>query len=194
MSSVYFQLAALAVVFTGFGFLLHAFYFGGNRRSRLTGELERFREEVNLKESELLQAEEEAAKAGRIIQSQEKQLQQKAAEMDRLRQLASRQDKAIELLQKDAEAIRRAITGSPASSKSIEDALSSIAPAFSEQLNAPISNPPAPVHIVEKSARTVADEPDTRPEQPAQDSTPSWKENLDNIISILDTMEKEVDK
>src|SRR3974377_558149 len=126
MSSIYVQLALLALIFSSFGFLLHAFYFGDTRQKRLTGELKGQHDELERKRRELAQLEEAAQKSERVIQSLEKQLQQRASEMEHLKQLASRQDKAIELLQKEAEVIRTALGGSAKSVKAVQNVLDSV--------------------------------------------------------------------
>jgi TolA-binding protein len=195
MSSIYVQLALLALTFSCFGFLLHAFYFGGSRQKHLTKELSEIRKDIENRERELRQAEEATQKADRVIQSLEKQLQQKAIEMEHLKQLATRQDKAIELLQKEAEFIRAAMSGSAKSVKSVQEALSAVSP---------VPQPPMPIHVEALPVPSIpVQEPQQRSHQeispvasavPGHGTAPAWKENLDNIISILDTMEKEVEK
>jgi len=182
MSSIYIQLALLALIFSSFGFLLHAFYFGDSRQRRLTKELHDLQQELEQKDRELLQNEEASQKAVRIIHSLEKQQQQKAVEMDHLKQLAARQDKVIEMLQKDAEEIRAAVSGSAKSVKSVQEALSTVAP---------LSQPPIPIREHQQRPRQEMPAPAPVPDHA---DAPAWKENLDNILSILDKMEKEVDK
>ncbi len=190
MSNIYIQLAVLVLIFASFGFLLHAFYFGDSRQKRLGKELSALKKALEEKERESRQAEEAGQKSDRVIQSLEKQLQQKAVEMEHLKQLAARQDKAIEMLQREAEAIRAAVSGSAKSVKSVQDALSAVAPVPMEP---EITPPETPVPIQKP-------QPQTRPEMPpvatlpGRQEAPAWKENLDNILSMLDTMEKEVDK
>ncbi len=210
MSSIYFQLALLALIFACFGFLLHAFYFGDSRQKRLSKEIGDLEKELEQKGRELLQAEEGTQKADKVILSLEKQLQQKAVEMEHLKQLAARQDKAIEMLQKDAEVIRAAVSGSAKSVKSVQQALAAVDPfpppppaeappappiKFRErERHPPAEMPPAPpVNIREREQHAPAEMPPAAT-IPAPSETPTWKENLDNILSILDTMEKEVDK
>ena len=181
MNSVNLELALLALVFVSLGFLLHAFYFGDSRYRRSSKEKDDLKKELQLKAEELRQAEEECQKADRTIQSLEKQLQLRASEMDHLKQLASKQDKAIATLQKDAEVIRAAVSGSAKSIKSVQKVLSVVEPVNS----APVEAPPVPAVPVQAH------------EQPRTQETtaaPPWKENLDNILSLLDSMEKEVDK
>ncbi len=195
MSSIYIQLALLALTFACFGFLLHSFYFGDSRQKRLAKELSEIQKELEQREQELRQAEEGTQKADRVIQSMEKQLQQRAVEMEHLKQLAARQDKAIELLQKEAEFIRAAVSGSAKSVKSVQEALSAVTP---------VSPPPMPINVEALPVTSIPiREPQQRPRQemppaatavPGHGDTPAWKENLDNIISILDTTEREVDK
>jgi len=197
MSSIYVQLALLALIFSCFGFLLHAFYFGDSRQKRLTGELKALHEELDHKRRELAQAEEGAQKSERMVQSLERQLQQRSSEMEHLKQLASRQDKAIELLQKEAEVIRTALGGSAKSAKVVQNVLESVE-------IAPVTPPPARPQTIEVKAETPAkirEVPRPRQEAPAAPApagahadAPSWKANLENILTMLDTMEKEVDK
>jgi septal ring factor EnvC (AmiA/AmiB activator) len=195
MGSIYIQLALLALIFSSFGFLLHAFYFGDTRHKRLTVELKALQEELECKRRELAQKEEEAQKSERMIQSLEKQLQQRSSEMEHLKQLASRQDKAIELLQKEAEVIRAALSGSAKSVKTVPNVLDSVevAPAA----------PPLPQQSIEvkpEAPAKIREAPRPRQEIPpapppaAHADAPAWKENLENILAMLDTMEKEVDK
>jgi len=198
MSSIYLQLALLALIFSGFGFLLHAFYFGDMRQRRLTRDLHDLQEEFERKESDILKNEEASQKAERVIQSLEKQLQQRAVELDHLKQLAARQDKAIEMLQKDAEEIRAAVSGSAKSVKSVQEALSSVAPLPPPPPTIHLEvapAPPAPMPIRDHQQRPGQEiiSPVQPPAQGHSDA-PAWRENLDNILSILDTMEKEVDK
>jgi TolA-binding protein len=198
MSSIYVQLALLALIFSCFGFLLHAFYFGNTRQKRLSKELKNLQAELEEKRREHAQAEEGTQKAERVIQSLEKQLQQRSSEMEHLKQLASRQDKAIELLQKEAEVIRTALSGSAKSVKSVQDVLEAV------EVPPPAPPPPpaAPQHIdVQPEAPVkLREQPRVRQEMPpapppaAHADSPAWKENLENILSMLDTMEKEVDK
>lgn len=190
MSSIYLQLALLVVIFASLGFLLHAFYFGDAKQRRLRKELKESEEELERKDRELRQAEEAAQKSDKIIQSLEKQLQQKASELEHLKQLATRQDKAIEMLQKDAEAIRAAMSGSAKSVKSVQEALSAVAPVPVEPEITP-AVAPAPLPEPEKLPRSEMPPVATLP---GRQDAPAWKENLDNILSMLDTMEKEVDK
>ena len=196
MSSIYVQLAVLVLIFACFGFLLHAFYFGDSRQKRLSKELSGLQKSLEDKEREFHQAEEAAQKSDRVIQSLEKQLQQKAVEMEHLKQLSSRQDKAIEMLQKEAEAIRTAVSGSAKSVKSVQDALSAVAPVPLE-LERTIAPQPAPAPTPIPVSKP---QPEPHPEMPpaatlpGRQDAPAWKENLDNILSLLDTMEKEVDK
>ncbi len=201
MSSIYVQLAVLVLIFACFGFLLHAFYFGDSRQKRLSKELSGLQKELEDKEREFRRAEEAAQKSDKVIQSLEKQLQQKAVEMEHLKQLASRQDKAIEMLQKEAEAIRTAVSGSAKSVKSVQDALSAVAPVpvdFEQTMvppPAPVQVPaPAPNPVSKPQAAPHPEMPPAAATLPGRQDAPAWKENLDNILSLLDTMEKEVDK
>ncbi len=192
MNSIYVQLAVLVFIFATFGFLLHAFYFGDSRQRRLSRELSDLQKALEEKEKQLRQTEDSGQRSERMIQSLEKQLQQKAVEMDHLKQLAARQDKAIEMLQKDAEVIRAAVSGSAKSVKSVEEALSAVAPVPMIEHEPLSPGPPVPIQKPQP--------PSARPEvtdvssNPAHQDSPAWKENLDNILSMLDTMEKEVDK
>jgi len=194
MSSIYMQLAVLVLIFASFGFLLHAFYFGDSRQRRLSKELGALKKELEEKERESRQAEEAEQKSDKIIQSLEKQLQQKAIEMEHLRQLAARQDKAIEMLQKDAEVIRAAVSGSAKSVKSVQDALSAVAPVPVEHEIAPQITPAAAPLPVQKHQQQPRPETPPVATLPGRQDAPAWKENLDNILALLDTMEKEVDK
>ncbi len=189
MNSIYLQLILLVLIFASFGFLLHAFYFGDARQKQVVKELNRFKAELEEKERELRQAEESAQKSDRIIQSLEKQLHQKAAELEHLKQLAARQDKAIEMLQKDAEAIRAAVSGAARSARSLDDALAAVAPPQERQATPVL----APARRPEPEQSPGPETPPVAP-LPGRQDAPAWKENLDNILSMLDTMEKEVDK
>jgi septal ring factor EnvC (AmiA/AmiB activator) len=196
MSSIYVQLALLALIFSCFGFLLHAFYFGNTRQRHLIRELKKLHEALDQKRRELVQSEEKTQKEEGVIQSLEKQLQQRSSEMEHLKQLASRQDKAIELLQREAEVIRAALSGSAKSVKPVQEVLKSVEEA------APASPPPPPRKVEPQPQAPVQIREQPRPHQempvahpsPAQGDAPAWKENLDNILSMLDTMEKEVDR
>jgi TolA-binding protein len=198
MSSIYVQLALLALIFSCFGFLLHAFYFGDVRRRRLTGEIKSLNEELERTRRELAQSDEGVQKSEGVIKSLEKQLQQRSSEMEHLRQLASRQDKAIELLQREAEVIRTALGGSAKSVKTMQNVLDSVevAPAKSP------AAPPQPIEVQPEPPARIREVPRPRQETPAapqpaaaaQAEAPAWKANLENILSMLDTMEKEVDR
>ncbi len=190
MSSIYVQLTLLVFIFACFGFLIHAFYFGDSRQRQLSKELGDVQKEMDEKERELRLAEEAVKKSDRVVQSLEKQLQAKAVEMEHLKQLATRQDKAIEMLQKDAEIIRAAVSGSAKSVKSVEEALSAVAPVPVER---DVKPPEPPVQVEEPQPQPHAEAPPA-PSLPGRQEIPAWKENLDHILSMLETMEKEVDK
>ncbi len=176
MKMIFFWLALIAVIFGMLGFLLHAFYFGRKERLQtLSKENEGLKRILAFREKETQDAREEISKARMLIHSLEQQLGQSNDAMQALRQVAERQEEEIRLLQKKNAAAALAVAGA-------EDRHSSIA-AKKEVI---VEVPPTPSAIVGESINDQADE--------GRGMTPLWKENLNNILGMLDKIEKEVKK
>lgn len=193
---VYFFLLLLALDFWLFGFLLHAFYFGKPaKKVNIADEVANLRNALTNVEKGTQGALEEIAGNSTLVRSLEQQLRQKDEEVEELRIMAQRQEKQIGLLQKAAAEIGVAIAGneeSPSGSKAAQPEAScaqdEIAtqspPAQSEAAQDPQAEDHSPADAADKEASTESKDK----------NLPSWRDNLNSILSILDTMEKEVEK
>lgn len=185
MLSLYFYLGLSALIFATLGFLLHAFCFSGLPARAQAKEIEGLQEALNEKQKEALQAREEIIKTNTVLRSLEQQIRQRNEEMETLRRLAARQDQEISLLQRDAETLRTIATGSRDVQGLREEARKGCTP---EAAEAPAS--PArwgETQVVQRESRKA------EPSSKSCDATP-WRNNLSDILGLLDAMEKEIDK
>ena len=190
---IYFFLILLAIIFALCGFLFHAIYFSQGAGPGRVKEILSLRQALAAREKELTEARGEKAKARSQLQSLEQQMRKRNDEMAELQRMAGRQDKEIDLLRKDAAAIRAAMTGAekaptlPAKPVAApQDELDQIIPASPDPLPAPPARGPTVGPVQPESPQPP------NPANPAQSGT--WRDNLNNILNILDTMEKEVKK
>ncbi len=217
--SLYFFLALLAVIFWVLGFLTHAFYF--NRAAALMAELQRPHATDVASRQALEEAQKELSRVSGMVRTLERQLRERSEEMEAFKVLASRQDDQIRQLQRDAEAIRRAVSSASRAEKppaKPEVAVSTVQGGTAETRlprgQAPAPKPPAvtkPTAIKRPAAARTASAPAAAEAPPVSNPPPatqvaakgtevddagaaSWKENLDNILNILEAMEKEVQK
>ncbi len=185
MLSVCFFLGLLALVFAILGFLLHAFYFSRGTTQAEEKELSDLRKSLAEKQKETLEAREEIAKTNHLLHSLEQQIHRRNEEMERLRQWVARQDQEISLLQKDAEAIRTMATDSADAQNRSTLAPTGAASDVVESAGSLAAPPEVPA--VSRDVQSVTS-------APKASEWPAWRENLDNILGMLDAMEKEVDK
>lgn len=221
--TAYFYLGLMAVIFSTFGFLLRVFYFGGKRDAHAGDEAEEMRQLIEQRQNALRDAQDELSRMNSEVRTLEQQVRLKGDEMETLRLLASRQDEEIRLLQQEAENIRAAVSASASgehayplqstSQAKIPDRdrepqiAGRIAPPrlppppageFQGEA-APPRNPPAALPVQAAVKRGLQGEVPTAEEASASERAKgtggaSWKENLSNILNILDEMEKEVHK
>ena len=173
---IFFWLALIAVTFGLLGFLLHAFYFSRQQRLQaLSKDIESLKRILTFREKETQDAKEEISKTRLLVHSLEQQLGQSHDAMQALQQATRRQEEEIRLLQKkNAEAALAAAQ--------VEELQRSIA----AKKEAVTEAPPAPSYIADVSENGQIDG--------GKDATPLWKENLNNILGMLDKIEKEVKK
>lgn len=200
MFAIYFYLGLMAVFFFAFGYLLRAFYFEKKppAADAETGELRRA---LGEKQRELGEARDEVAKTAAVVRSLEEQIRHRNEEMENLRRLAEGQDEELRQLQKDAETIRGMLQNLPAvlDTPSGEgehpavdsDGTSPLSPTETEGswLEGEEKRPLPPA-----KARGEVEPVEEQPAAPTAGHNVAWKKNLDSILNILDSMEKEVQK
>jgi hypothetical protein len=161
---IFLMLAAVALIFALLGFLLNAFYFGGSQK--ISEELEKLQKAVHHANQGAWDAREETAVARTLVRSLEAQLEKRSSEMHVLEKISRRQEEGITLLQKAVAEIRAALKER-------------------ERIRAPEQNAAQPIVSVMGAV-------DRAPES-GSDGTqdiPLWKNNLNNILSMLEKLEK----
>ena len=188
---IYFYLALLATLFGLLGFLVHKFCFSDGAGNEARPRIEKLEQLLLEKQTEVRLAQEEIAKKSAAVQSLEQQIRQRNEEMEKLRQTAARQDQEIASIQREAAEIRAAF-GTATPLKAVE------APAKAER-NVPAHGlKPAP-STADRTRDAVQEakagrEPENAKPRVEGSPPPPWRENLNNIIDILDAMEKEIEK
>jgi len=193
---IYFYLGVLAAIFSLLGFYFRAFYFGISEDPKARQKIESLQKELREKQAEVREAREKLTKTSTVVRSLEQQVKQRNEEMEKLRKMASRQDEEIASLQKEAATIRTAL----AAAKKSPDAQAkpeSAAPADRGEAPARTTSVPA----TQQKAVVRVEEDKVQQKQPAPKKTqqkdsaaPAWREDLNNIEDILDAMEKEIGK
>jgi septal ring factor EnvC (AmiA/AmiB activator) len=182
----YLFLVLLALIFALLGFLLHAFYFSGPVDVVLLKEVKSLEKALAEKQKEFQEGQEEIVKSDTLVRSLEEQIRTRNAEMEVLQRMIARQDEGIRQLQKDAVALRASL-GSYAKSPEAEPVPSLVmdesVPSDSSVVREPVNASPSLRNRVENAAADAKD-----------GDTPAWRENLNNILNILDSMEKEIEK
>ena len=189
---IYFYLVSLAAIFGLLGFLIHSFCFTTAEDTGTRQKIASLQKELKERQTELREAREKITKTGASVRSLEQQIKQRNEEMEKLRKMVSRQDEEIAALQKEAATIRTALAaGKKGPDKPAKP--ESSAPAVRTGASAP----PAP----EPKATPRVDEDKAQQKQPPSAAAPQsgaagpvWRENLNNIVGILDAMEKEIKK
>jgi len=186
---IYLYLVLLAATFGVLGFLFHAFCFQVNGDNEAKHKSEALQKELRERQSELKEAREKIVKTTANVRGLEQQVKQRDEETEKLRKTASRQDEAITALQKEAATIRAAL----AAQKKGPDAPAKVRlPAQAPHAAAatPAQDPKvAPKVEGDKAGQKPPPSPGT-----AQSGVPAWKENLENIVDILNAMEKDLKK
>ncbi len=166
---IFFWLGLIALTFGLLGFLLHAFYFNRQKPvEALRKEIDSLNKALALREVETQGAKEEISKTRTLVHSLDRQLEQSNEAMHTLQQVTKRQEEEIRLLQKRGVEI-------PVTAVRAEERQSAV------------------------EAKTETAGPDIiRTDQriPAEEAArvPLWKENLNNVLGMLEQMEKEVKK
>jgi len=181
----YLFLASLAVIFALLGFLLHTFYFSGPADVvLLKEEVKSLERALERKQKEVQEAQEEVVKTDTLAHSLEEQIRTRNDEMEVLRRMAARQDEGIRQLQKDAVALRATLGGfeKPWGSE--------LAGSIGLNESTPIASPREQVNQSETGRNRV----EGATADAKEGDMLAWRENLNNILNILDSMEKEIDK
>jgi len=183
---IYLFLVILALNFLLLGFFLCRFYFGkSGGKSSIFTEIKKLQKALAEKDKEAREAQAEISKTIATVQSLEQQISQRNEELEALQIMAKQQDEVIGMLQKVSGEIRLAIAGAASSQNSASNAVS-LNTAGDTRGNKN-SGKVQSVYVTEASKETAL-----RPPQKAGHH--AWRKNLNNILEILDTMEKEMDK
>jgi ribosome-binding ATPase YchF (GTP1/OBG family) len=179
---IYLMLAAIALFFGLLGFLLNAFYFSkAEMVENLTAEIDRLRRMLRESERKNRNLQEQFGQVQAQINLLESQLRQRNEEFGVLYFMALRRDEEMGRMQRNAAEKSSPViceVNSPEDDKAKE-------PAF---LADEIKARPAPPHL------RLVPVSDSRAAESAVTSgvpdTPLWKRKLDNVLSILDAIEK----
>jgi septal ring factor EnvC (AmiA/AmiB activator) len=181
---IFFWLALIALNFGLLGFLLHAMYFSKQEFTITLGkEIEDLRKKLASREEQLGEVREQISDTRILIHSLKRELKQSNGEMSALQRIARRQEEKIRLLQEKGETIRAAVAPPRQRQDDFGTTRSTAArPSGSE---------------IEASAAILAVSQDHEGneriaiEEGRGVKIPLWKENLDNILDMLDNLEKE---
>lgn len=181
---IYLILGGIALSFGLLGFLLNAFYFSkAGVVDNLAKELEQLRKILKDKEKRTREAQEEVARSRVQIHLLEQQLDQRNKECNALHFMTLRRDEEIRRLKKIAEEMWLPSIQTEDGSNAGEQPN----PAFSQ--NELEANPSrAYLKLLQSPASAARDAAGEGENQ----HIPLWKKNLNDILSILDTIEKEV--
>jgi hypothetical protein len=183
----YFSSVIVALVFGLLGFFLHSHFFGKSGETAPSDEIETLKKALEEKSRELRESRGEIDKAGTLARSLEEQIRQRDEEMGALREMVAHQDEEIRQLQKDALMLRAAVgvsddhlEGGRPDRTVVQDRTK---PTISSEGSEPgkEGGPPHGRGVMGAEANRDA-------------LAPGWKENLNNILRILDSMKKEIDK
>ena len=187
---IYFYLVLFAATFGLLGFLFRTFYFPAAIDPKSRQKIESLQKELTERQTELRDARDRIGRTTTNIRSLEQQIKQRDDEMEKLRKVASRQDGEMAALQKEAATIRAEL----AAGKRAPDTQVRETPA------PPVRAAVGAVPVPEAKGAQAKVEGDKGEQKQAATTTPSgaagprWRENLDNIVGILDKMEKEIKK
>jgi len=205
MAGIYLCLGLVALIVAMFGLMAYAIHSSKLSNRRVMGELVELRKLLEREQQALREAQQEAALNKSVIHPLSKpEIQQRNSELEMLRLLILRQDEEIRLLQKDADDMRQSLARLSSTDGSMEPAVASL---FKKEprstgdrmRKAPVlAVEPEPAMVAAASAASYGKgrnqsnyEPILGP-QLSSTKEPSWKENLDGILSMLDAMEREV--
>ncbi len=186
---IYLFLVILALNFLLLGFFLCRFYFGkSGGKSSIFTEIKKLQKALAEKDKEAREAQAEISKTTATVQSLEQQISQRNEELEALQIMANQQDEVIGMLQKVSGEIRLAIAGAASSQNSASNAVS-LNTAGDTMGNKDYVQPGKvqSVHVTEASKEMAL-------RLPQKAGHHAWRKNLNNILEILDTMEKEMDK
>lgn len=182
----YLFLVLLVLIFAVLGFLLHAFYFSAPGDVAPSKEVRNLERALAEKKEELQEAQEQIVKSDTLVRSLEERIRTQNAEMEGLQRMIARQDEGIRQLQKDAVALRASLGSftkfpedEPAPSLVLNESVASDSSVVREPVNA---SAPSRKRIENAGADAKVGD------------TPAWRENLNNILNILDSMEKEIEE
>jgi hypothetical protein len=151
---IYFLLGLVALIFALLGFLVHAFYFGTENLTKSLGkENQLLRQKLKDREEENAGAREEIAITRILLQSLERQLEEKREQADSLQNLALQQQDTILLLQNNGSSAIHFANGA-------------------ERAESPKENP-MPVYASQAKGQAAS----------------LWKDNLDNVLEVLNKIE-----
>jgi predicted ribosome quality control (RQC) complex YloA/Tae2 family protein len=184
---VYVFLVLLALIFASLGFFVHAFYLGSPDNGTLSKETHALKEKLEEKQKEVEAARDELLKTGTVARSLEEQIRQRNEEMEAHQQMVARQDREIRQLQEDAAALHAALgVGENYNATAVPQSF----PALTDPSQA---GPPAGLAPLMGTAPEQSMSAKSSAGQEVV-SIPEWKDNLNNILNILNSMEKEIDK
>jgi hypothetical protein len=217
--NLYLFLGSLAVIFTAFGFLLHAFCFGRASESATSLINEKQPDQVKNSANFQRNAEKEVSRLSAAIRTLEHELRLKSEELETLRLLALAPDEGTMPPPKESQQPRsvvppsighgrkRAVRTGPLQVDALsrtergrtKRALTEAAASAGPQIQ------PPPTEEPRESDEGVSSKPANSeplpapvsaapPVKPDGTDTASWKENLNSVLNILDEMEKEVQK
>ncbi len=180
---IFFWLALIALSFGLFGFLLHDFYFGRQQLIRsMRKELDDLNQALVSSNKETSAAQKGISKATMLIRSLELQMEQSNKEISTLKQATRRQEETIRLLQR---------TGAETAFQTdtrrcdIETVRSASQPHASKVDG---------ISAISEANRDSQGRENAKSEEGKGLKIPLWKENLNNILSMLDEIEKETSR
>jgi hypothetical protein len=183
---IFFWLSLIALLFCLLGFFLHAFYFDKQQLVlNLRREIESVKKVLATEEEETRKAWEEISKTRTVIHSLREQLKQENVWVRASRCLAMRQEKNLHLPAADD---RVRIT--PALPATEHEPRREATLFFQDQSTC---KPDVVTAIPDWNPNSTVN-PRVRLRDGKGAEIPLWKENLHNILSTLDTLEKEGDR
>ncbi len=183
---IFFWLALIALSFGLFGFLLHDFYFSRQQLIRsMRKELDDLNQALASSNKETSAAQKQISKATMLIRSLEQQMEQSNKEISTLKQATRRQEETIRLLQRIGAEIRSTAFQTETRRSDIETVRSASRP--HDSLVDGIS-------AISEANRDSQGRENAKSEEGKGLKIPLWKENLNNILSMLDEIEKETSR
>jgi len=187
---IYFYLVLLAAIFGVLGFLFRAFCFPVDSDLKARQKIESLQRELKQRQTELRDAREKITKTTTSVRSLEQQIKQRNEDMEKFRKMASKQDEEIAALQKEAATIRAALAAAKKGHDTSAKAESAAPSPRTGAAPMPAQEPKvAPQAAGDKSEQKLL--PSTAQSGAA---APVWRENLNNVVGILNEMEKEIKK